>query len=530
MLGAAALISEGSAEDRDTIVNHACVLYKEGKFEEAKKEFIESMNSTNYEADVAYDIALCHYRLNEFGEAVGYISEIIQRGISEHPELSVSIGTSKQNGVELRSVGNSQILMETALVEAFNLKAAIEYQEKNLDGAKEALDEMPPRDEGELDPVTLHNSALVNMDSDAAGSYKKLRFLIKTNPCPPETLQNLLLLCCEHDEKDLAADLLADNQILAMQYIDREMLEFLDASVEKSTEEAYRKFGELDKKHIERLRKLGKRVADTQGGAIGRSKESDDAITEFERGFDQYIPVLMAEASIYWDLGNYAQVEKIFRQSAELSASHDVWKLNVAHTFFMESKFREAIGYYEPLVKKQQDDILSVSAMVLANLCVSFIMTSQNDEAEEWMRRIELAEAEQRQTNPEASTLHLCIVNLVIGTLYCSKGNYEFGISRITKSLEPYDEKLSKDTWMYAKRCFLGLIETLAKHMIMLKDNTFHEIIKFLDAAALHGRDVETDPREGRPNPLVQVGLEKVASVATEARLMKKMMLKLRDG
>eukprot|EP00003_Mantamonas_plastica_P004636 TRINITY_DN1366_c0_g1_i8.p1 TRINITY_DN1366_c0_g1~~TRINITY_DN1366_c0_g1_i8.p1 ORF type:complete len:189 (+),score=77.37 TRINITY_DN1366_c0_g1_i8:70-636(+) len=182
------------------------------------------------------------------------------------------------------------------------------------------------------------------------------------------------------------------------------------------------------------------------------------------------------------------------------------------------------------VVKKQQDDILSVSAMVLANLCVSFIMTSQNDEAEEWMRRIELAEAEQRQTNPEASTLHLCIVNLVIGTLYCSKGNYEFGISRITKSLEPYDEKLSKDTWMYAKRCFLGLIETLAKHMIMLKDNTFHEIIKFLDAAALHGRDVETDPREGRPNPLVQVGLEKVASVATEARLMKKMMLKLRDG
>ena len=25
---------------------------------------------------------------------------------------------------------------------------------------------------------------------------------------------------------------------------------------------------------------------------------------------------------------------------------------------------------------------------------------------------------------------HLCIINLVIGTLYCAKGNFEFGIGR----------------------------------------------------------------------------------------------------
>ena len=28
---------------------------------------------------------------------------------------------------------------------------------------------------------------------------------------------------------------------------------------------------------------------------------------------------------------------------------------------------------------------------------------------------------------------HLCIVNLVIGTLYCSKGNFEFGITIVIK-------------------------------------------------------------------------------------------------
>jgi len=36
--------------------------------------------------------------------------------------------------------------------------------------------------------------------------------------------------------------------------------------------------------------------------------------------------------------------------------------------------------------------ILNVSAIVLANLCVSYIMTSQNEEAEELMRKIEKEE------------------------------------------------------------------------------------------------------------------------------------------
>ena len=34
-------------------------------------------------------------------------------------------------GLDTRSVGNSLLLQETGLVQAFNLKAAIEYQLKN---------------------------------------------------------------------------------------------------------------------------------------------------------------------------------------------------------------------------------------------------------------------------------------------------------------------------------------------------------------------------------------------------------------
>ena len=46
---------------------------------------------------------------------------------------------------KVRSVGNTLTLHETALIEAFNLKAAIEYLLKNVENAKEALTDMPPR-------------------------------------------------------------------------------------------------------------------------------------------------------------------------------------------------------------------------------------------------------------------------------------------------------------------------------------------------------------------------------------------------
>ena len=73
------------------------------------------------------------------------------------------------------------------------------------------------------------------------------------------------------------------------------------------------------------------------------------------------------------------------------------------------------------------------------------------------MRKVEKEEERSALQDSEKQCFHLCIINLVIGTLYCAKGNYEFGISRIIKSLEPYSKKLERDTWWYAKRCFLAV-------------------------------------------------------------------------
>ncbi len=111
------------------------------------------------------------------------------------------------------------LFQETALVEGFNLKAAIEFRLKNNEGAVEALTDMPPRSEEELDPVTLHNQALINFEAEPTSGFEKLQFLIQQSDFPPEALANLLIMYVKYDYLDLAADLLAENNDILTQKV-----------------------------------------------------------------------------------------------------------------------------------------------------------------------------------------------------------------------------------------------------------------------------------------------------------------------
>ncbi|TRY80025.1 hypothetical protein TCAL_13467 [Tigriopus californicus] len=520
--GAKSLVDQCPADDPDTDINRGCILYKEGRYEEALVKFIGAQQVVGYDPHLSYNIALCHFRLRDFAPALKHIADIIEKGIRDHPELSVGMQTE---GIEVRSVGNTLTLHETALVEAFNLKAAIEYLLKNPEAAKEALTDMPPRSEEELDAVTLHNQALMNMEAKPTEGFEKLQFLLQQNPFPPETFGNLLLLYCKYEYYDLAADVLAENAHLTYKFLSPHLYDFLEALITQQTspDEAYRKFDAIASKQTEQLRKFTKQVQEA------RSNQDDESvkrnINEYEDTLARYIPVLMAQAKIYWDLEYYQQVEKLFRKSVEFCNESDVWKLNVAHVLFMqENKFKEATGFYEPIVRKNFDNILNISAIVLANLCVSYIMTSQNEEAEELMRKIEKEEEQLAYEDPDKKVFHLCIVNLVIGTLYCAKGNYEFGISRVIKSLEPYNKKLGTDTWFYAKRCFLSLIENLSMHMISVRDSVIQECIQFLEHCEIYGKSVKAVIEQPLEEHLIHRGKN---TVTYEARYLKALILKL---
>uniref|UniRef100_A0A8C9TXG6 Tetratricopeptide repeat protein 30 n=1 Tax=Scleropages formosus TaxID=113540 RepID=A0A8C9TXG6_SCLFO len=537
-VGAKSLVEQLPPDDPDYEVDLGCLLYKEGEYEDACKKFIGSMQIVGFRPDLAYNIALCYYSLKMYPQALKHIGEIIDRGIRDHPELSVGMTTE---GIDVRSVGNTLVLHETALIEAFNLKAAIEYQLKNYDAAQEALTDMPPRSEEELDPVTLHNQALMNMESKPTEGFEKLAFLLQQNPFPPVTFGNLLLLYCKYEYFDLAADVLAENAHLTYKFLSPYLYDFLDAMITCQTapEEAFRKFDEMAAKLVEQLRKLTKQVQEARHNRDDEALKK--ALQDYEEVLERYIPVLMAQAKIYWNRENYQMVEKIFRKSVEFCNEHDTWKLNVAHVLFMqENKYKEAIGFYEPIVKKHYDNleqcsiqdcpcrrkpsILNVSAIVLANLCVSYIMSSQNEEAEDLMRKIEKEEEQISYEDPDKKVFHLCIVNLVIGTLYCAKGNYDFGISRVIKSLDPYNKKLGTDTWFYAKRCFLSLLENMSKHMIMLRDAVVQDCIQFLDHCEVYGRNVPAIIEQPLQEDRVHIGRN---TVTYEARLLKALIYEI---
>ena len=140
-----------------------------------------------------------------------------------------------------------------------------------MEAATEALSDMPPRGEEELDPVTLHNQvqliqipsplcccllcfalhcptaiiacldsvvlnqlvsqALMNMGDDPTTGFKKMSYLLSMPPFPPETFGNLLLLYCKYGYYDLAADVLAENAHLTFKYLSQELFEYLDATI-----------------------------------------------------------------------------------------------------------------------------------------------------------------------------------------------------------------------------------------------------------------------------------------------------------
>lgn len=527
-----AFLDKCPSDDMDVVVDMACVSLRDGKHEEALTRFAEARAALGYQPDVAYNEALCHYRAKQFGKCLSSLGEIIEKGVREHPELLVGAVTE---GEEVRSVGNTPALRQTQLVEAFNLKAAVEFGMGNSFEAKEALTDMPPRSEEELDPVTLHNVALINMDTDPVDGFHKLNFLLsetETVQAPPETFANLLLLYVSpaHGFHDLAADVMAEHPGLVAKHLTSDAYEYLDACVTQRTDKelATRKFDAAATKRGDELGKLSRAISDAR---LRRDNAKvQRLLAEYDDLLEAFIPCLMAQAKVFWDKEQYATVEKILKTYLETCGSHETFHLNVAHVYFMQSlrttvrdKFAEAIDYYEPVVlaSAEKGSILSCTAPVLANLCVAYIMTSRNEDAESVMRRIEKEELSVSKTDPSRpKSFHLCIVNLVIGTLYCAKGNYEFGISRVIKSLEPFDEKLVVDTWFYAKRCFLSLAEGLAKRVVAAKDETVLEIFNFLEEAEKYGKDTvttsETDNSEKR-------------TIASEARALRRMFLKLRE-
>lgn len=87
------LLIDSDASDVDAKIGTACIRYKESKIEEARELFMEALSIVGWQASIAYSIALCHYQAGEYTPALSIVGDIIERGVKEHPELSVGSNT-----------------------------------------------------------------------------------------------------------------------------------------------------------------------------------------------------------------------------------------------------------------------------------------------------------------------------------------------------------------------------------------------------------------------------------------------------
>ena len=50
-------------DDPETIINLACICFKEKDYEKAREKFVEANNILGWQSDLVYNIALCYYQM-----------------------------------------------------------------------------------------------------------------------------------------------------------------------------------------------------------------------------------------------------------------------------------------------------------------------------------------------------------------------------------------------------------------------------------------------------------------------------------
>ncbi|TMW52693.1 hypothetical protein DOY81_002216 [Sarcophaga bullata] len=494
--GTQSVLNQRTSGTAETLNDEGCLLYQADQYESAVQRFNTALQVGGFNPLITYNLALSHFRKKEKTQALDYTTTIVERGIRDHPELGI--------GAQIDTDGSARSVVEAA---------------------RDSLLDLPPRAESELDPVTLHNMALTDPQGSVAG-LRKLAFLLDLGPpsCPRETFANILLICCKHEMYETAADILAEHTNLTYTYLSQYLYELLDALItaQASSELAEKKLGTLASSLAGKLRSLAAKVQEVRSTTDQNALRN--ALKDYENALELYLPVVMARAWISWRDDDFVGAEREFRSSAEFCSENSIWRLNAGHVLFMQGdKYKEAAAFYEPVIRQHGDDIMSVSAAVLANLCVSYIMTFQNEEAEELMRKVE--KAEELKGNMGKQYHHLCIVNLVVGTLYCAKSNYEFGLSRIAHALEGGSgARLYADTWLHVKRCILGLLTGMAKQNIILPYPSLQEVMNFLKACEVNGiftpANIYSASEEVPAVPL---------TIGLEARKLRLLLIKLSE-
>jgi tetratricopeptide repeat protein 30 len=514
-------LSKCVEDDPATVLAMAAVDFADNKFANALDKYKIAKEMMGDAPMLLYYIALCRYQMGEYEEALEEVNELI----------------------ELVGNGDSDELKQSFIVEAMNLKAAIFTETKQKDaamGTMNGLNNLLTNDKN-LDAISIHNEILSNIEVDP---MQKLDLLLTDASFPPEALANLLLLCIKHGEEALALETFKANRIVAKELLSPDLFAYIQAAILSYScpDEAYSMLDKTIKDMAPKMKAAKRKLDDAQTASSNNSTTRPstssirptttarllatsltEAKQEFEALLENFIPIVMLQTKLFWDRKEYDKAENLLLDHSDYCMDNDEWNLNLGHTLFAQQndKIEESIPHYEYVVSQwaEKGQLLKAPAVALANLCVSYIMAGRNEAAEAIMKAVDDENEQAALDDDSKSTYHSCIVNLVIGTLYCDKGNWEFGISRICKSVEPLEKNLCVDTWFYCKQCFLALASKVSKLMVALDAEMRSEIIGFLNDVEKLGGESVVLMEESEGGELV--------TISKEARQLKYLFLKL---
>jgi tetratricopeptide repeat protein 30 len=137
----------------------------------------------------------------------------------------------------------------------------------------------------------------------------------------------------------------------------------------------------------------------------------------------------------------------------------------------------------------------------------------------------------------------LCATQLAIHAPSPPAGNYEFGITRVLRSLEPLPAVLDAARWRGVALCLLCLLDQVAKNMLVLKDALVADLLAFLEDVEAAGKGIAAQPL-GPPAPPSRSGLGsgggsavedgvqvqvQLGTVAAQARALRALFLQLSE-
>ena len=521
---AAATLAQCDKDDVDTLLSMAGIYFRNNDYTSALEKY-NNARMIDERPDIAYCIALCYYNLEEHDMAL----QTVDNTAGEEDDLIL-------------------------LLEIRNLKAAIHHALKDKKAARATMTKLVELVEEEdfYDATTVHNDAIINFDSDPTGAIQKL---LSNDTSSSEMVYNILVMYLNQGHDNHAVETFETYKHVIQGQIPHETYTYLQAAINVITSPNASleiTVAEQAKRLKSEMKRLGSYHTSTKRATTASIRPSScrpnssrpmsrrqpihthqdfvRATKEVEAGVDQFVKLLMLQAKVYWDKGEYANTEKFLQQSSEILHDNVVFNENLAHALFVQEKFEDSIPYYEMLINSHTDasNLLELPAIALANLCVAYVMTNRNEEAEAIMKAIEREEEDVMTLNEDAHDkyYHNVILNLAVGTLYCEKRNYEFGIKRICKSLEPLDKNLSVDTWFYTKRCFLSLAKKVSKLMFFMTDTMHREIIDFLRHVEGNGVNIVLEEHISAEK-MTLTDETPITTVASEARKLRQIFITL---